>query len=548
MPPSQTFPDRQRFGVRRGPNASRLTLGMVIALVAGLAVTGVFSSAVSGLESALTRGAGSPAADIAYVPRQLLVSYSGAAAGELAFIRARTGIDVSASGKGTDTPGVRLLDLPAGVSVTAAAEAIAKLPGVGYADPNYLAFAAGSVKGKAADEWIPNDPGIGDRPEGWERLQWNFLPAEGVNAPQAWANLIADHRPGARGVIVAVLDSGVAYRNWGAFKRSPDFSGTKFVSPCDLIAGTIKNGHCTDPYALDRLGHGTFVAGTIAETTNNNYGVTGLAYHASIMPVRVLNANGAGSVNAIAAGVRYAVQHGARVINLSLEFPPGTQGSQIPELISAINFAHAHGVVVVAAAGNDYGTNVDFPAAAQDVVAVGATTADGCLAAYSDSGHAIALVAPGGGYDSATLHTPNCHPTRVLPDVYQMTFADGGLTTAQTSVNVDQFAIQSGWFGTSMASPDVAAAAAMVIASGVLGPDPTPAAILARLEATARHLGPTTPNTDYGYGLVNIGAATAKGGPGTTTTTTTPTTTTTVTTTTTTPTTTTTTTTGGTTP
>jgi serine protease len=318
-------------------------------------------------------------------------------------------------------------------------------------------------------------------------------------------------------VTIAVLDSGVAFRTVGQFKRSPDFTGTTFVAPCDLIAGQIRGGQCTDKLPLDHLGHGTFVTGTLAEATNNGFGATGLAYKASIMPVRVLNASGAGTSSVIAEGVRYAVQHGAKVINLSLEFPPGTTPAQIPELLSAFDYAHDHGVVVVAAAGNDYNGAVDYPAAAPDVIAVGATTRDLCLAAYSDTGRAVALVAPGGGDDSNAIHTANCHPLRNLPDVYQMTFPSE--SNAADAVNAGTFVLQGGWFGTSMAAPDVSAAAAMVIASGVLGPNPTPDAILARLEATARHLGGAVPNNNYGYGLVDIGAATAKGGPLTPTTT-----------------------------
>ncbi len=137
---------------------------------------------------------------------------------------------------------------------------------------------------------------------------------------------------------------------------------------------------------------------------------------------------------------------------------------------------------------------------------------------------------------------PTVTPLRNLPDVYQMTFPTEG--NAANALATGTFVLQGGWFGTSMAAPDVTAAAAMVIASGVLGSHPTPDAILARLEATARHLGGAVPNDNYGYGLVDVGAATAKGGPLTPTTTTTITTTTTTTTTTTATTTTGTTTTG----
>jgi len=490
---------------------------MLAALLAGLAVTGVFSPMIARLLDA------EPAAGVTnpYAPHELVIRSAESSATLAARIRARTGIAVTISGQPTAVSGEKILRLPHAMSVTAAAAKIEKLPGISYAVPNYIAHAAGS--------WVPDDPGISGKARGWEKLQWNFMPADGVDAPQAWANLIADHRPGARGVVIAVLDSGVAYRNWGSFMQSPDFAGTRFVAPCDLIAGTLDGDRCTNPYALDRLGHGTFVAGTIAEATNNGVGVTGLAYNASIMPVRVLNATGAGTASTIAAGVRYAVKHGARVINLSVEFPPDTTAAQIPELISAIAFAYEHGVVVVAAAGNDYTDEIDYPAADPDAIAVGATTADMCLASYSNTGRGLALVAPGGGDDSAMMRTTNCHPSRNLPDVYQMTFPNSA--NGADAVNVDAFVLQNGWFGTSMAAPDVSAAAAMVIASGVLGAHPTPAAILARLEATARHITGLVPNDDYGYGLLDIGAATAKGGPlmPTTTTSTSPTTSTTTT-------------------
>jgi serine protease len=513
-----------------GPaQAARLSLALAGALLAGLALAGVFSSSVSRLFSSAPGASVSTVSD-PYVPRQLVVSASGSLQRLLGEIRARTGLDVRASGQSSDVPGEQILELPADASVPKLASAVAALPGVSYAVPNYLASAAGG--------WIPNDPGTAGRPGGWEKLQWNFMPAAGVNAPRAWQNLISDNRAGASGVVVAVLDSGVAYRDWTTFKRSPDFAGTKFVAPCDLVVGKIQDGVCTDHFPLDRLGHGTFVAGTIAEATNNHLGLTGLAYNASVMPVRVLDASGAGNSSTIAEGVRYAVQHGAQVINLSVEFPPGTTANQIPELENAIAFAHAHDVVVVASAGNDYNSNVDFPAADPDVIAVGATTLDRCLAVYSDTGHALDIVAPGGGDDSAAIRTPNCHPDRNLPDIYQMTFANqANAANSATVVNVDAFALQSGWFGTSMAAPDVSAAAAMVIASGVLGPHPTATAVQLRLEATARHLSGAIPNDKYGYGLLDIAAATANGGPLTPTgTTTTPTTT--CTTTTTTPTTT----------
>ncbi len=356
----------------------------------------------------------------------------------------------------------------------------------------------------AVATWEPNDPGNSSVAGGWQELQWNFADAnDGVHAPWAWENLIQDHRPGASGVTIAVLDTGVAYRNWGSFRKSPDFTGTRFVDPCDLVAGTLKDGKCTDPYPLDRDGHGTWVAGEIAEATNNHIGVTGLAYNATIMPVRVLNAAGWAYPATVAEGIRYAVAHGANVINLSLSFYLGMTAKQLPTLISAIAYAHAHGVVVVAAAGNDSANQIAYPAADPDVISVGATTQDGCLAAYSNDGPQLDLVAPGGG-DDAALKESVCDSNANLPNVYEMTFAHRDDPT--------KFSLPGSWYGTSMAAPEVSAAAAMVIASGVLGPTPTPDAILRRLEATASQPIPEASgsrNDVYGYGIVNIGAATA---------------------------------------
>jgi serine protease len=368
---------------------------------------------------------------------------------------------------------------------------------VTYAVPDYVAHIAGA--------FYPDDTGRTHKPKGWEKLQWNFLSRAGVDAPQAWANLSRDGRPGARGVKIAVVDTGIAFRNWQTFTKSPDFSHTRFAYPCDLVAGTIRHHRCTDRYPLDRESHGTFVTGTIAESTNNHFGLTGLAYEATIIPVRVLDADGNGDASTIAAGIRYAVQHGAQVINLSIEFSPGTTAAEIPDVVSAITYAHNPNVVVAAAAGNDEETALDYPAALPDVISVGATTTDLCLADYSDVGNGLDIVAPGGGDDAPDVPGSVCYPNRNQPDIYQMTFADPS--------DPDAFSFPSGWFGTSMAAPDVTAAAAMVIASGVIGAHPTPAAILARLEATARPLGQGSPNVYYGYGLLDVGAATSAGGP-----------------------------------
>jgi serine protease len=426
------------------------------------------------------------AAPSAYAPGRIVVRYAGST-------RARAGV-ATARHAGTreqvvSAPHTRLLRLAPGVDVGATLRRLRARRDVVWAVPDYRAHAAGGL--------IPNDPGNGSAPGDWQLLQWNFAGPFGVNAPQAWANVAAAGAPGGRGVIVAVLDTGVAYAKRGHFVRSPDFSRFGFVGGYDFIAH--------NRFPNDRNGHGTFVAGTIAEATNNHYGATGLAFAARILPVRVLDSQGEGEASTIAEGVRYAARHGARVINLSLEFSSNVTASDIPELIEALRFARRRGALVVAAAGNEAHSAIAYPARAPDVVAVGASTEHGCLADYSNDGSGLTLVAPGGGADANLPGDPNCHPEMPAGrDVFQVTF---------TGASPRRFGLPSGYEGTSMAAPHVSATAALVIASGVLGRNPTPARIISRLRATARRLGGGGDEALYGAGLVDATAATAPGGP-----------------------------------
>ncbi len=423
----------------------------------------------------------------AYVPHEVLVGYApGLAVAAAVTMERRMG--VRAEPGAAPGPRSRLLRLRRGESVQSAIRRLRRQPGIAYVKPNYIAHSAGA--------FYPNDPGRLGRSQGWERLQWNLLPITGVNAPGAWANLLGVHRPGGRGVTVAVLDTGVAYRDWKQFYRSPDFGRARFVSPYDFVS---KNA-----YPLDRNGHGTFVAGVIAESTNNGVALTGLAYGASIMPVRILDASGLGDEATIAKGIRYAVTHHAQIINLSLEFLPNqvTSASDIPEIVSAINFAHARGVMVVGAAGNDQSNQIAYPARTRGVVSVGATTKDVCLADYSNNGASLSLVAPGGGSDAIMPTDPLCHPDRNLPSIYQLTLT--------STPHWARFGYPSYYIGTSMSAPEVSATAALVIASGVIGRHPSPTQLLARLEQTATPLGGARPNPAYGYGIINAGNATSR--------------------------------------
>jgi serine protease len=367
-------------------------------------------------------------------------------------------------------------------------EAVADLnadPDVDYAVPNYKAHA--SV--------IWNDPGRTGEPSGWTNLQWNFIGDASINAPEAWDLAAALGAPGGRGAVVAVVDTGAAYKNTKRFRRAPDLRRATFVPGRDFV------DHDRRPF--DLFGHGTHVAGTIAQHVNNGIGVTGLAYNAKIMPVRVLDENGEGGAYAISRGIRWAAKHGADIINLSLEFDPTITARQVPGIIRAIRFAHTKGVVVVAAAGNESDANVAYPARARYAISVGATTEHLCQADYSNSGNHLDVVAPGGGNDAANADNPldaqHCRPDLTGRDIYQQTFVRGPRS----------FGLPGGYQGTSMAAPHVSAIAALLIATQRLGKHPHPGRVATQLEQTARDLGFEGYDSRYGHGLVDAAAALA---------------------------------------
>ena len=381
-------------------------------------------------------------------------------------------------------PRTRVVKVAPGHSVAATARRLRVQPGVLSATANYVAHVSG---------WVPPDPGNTGTPAGWQALQWNFGAETGVNAPDAWQHLMTAGRPGGAGVVVAVVDTGVAYANRGRFKRSPDFAKFRFVRGYDFVGG--------DAYPNDDNGHGTHVAGTIAEGTGNTVGLTGLAYGVKLMPVKVLDRDGEGDSVRIAQGIRWASDHGAKIINLSFEFPSDITRSQIPNILDAIRHAKAKGSLVVGASGNAAAAAVAYPARSSNVLSVGATTQHGCQADYSNEGQDLDLVAPGGGADNALDGDPNCRPTEAPGlDIFQMTFS--------RTNGVARFGLPSGFIGTSMAAPHVSATAALVVASGILGPKPAPHAIERRLEMTARDLGPPGKDQHYGAGLLNAAAAT----------------------------------------
>ena len=423
----------------------------------------------------------------AHAPGRVIVRY---AADSTHVERARVQREVDARTVETDLPGgARALATGPGSSVAGTVAELRRHPTVAYAVPDYVAH----VSQAPPPAFVPNDPGRGGAGN-WQAVQWNFTGPFSVNAPQAWAEASAAGAPGGRGVTLALIDSGVAYENRGRFRRSPDFSSHQFVQGYDFV------GHDTPPD--DEESHGTHVAGTIAEQTNNGIALTGLAFGVKIMPLRVLDSQGNGEGSSIARAIRYAAKKHVQVINMSVEFESGMRAGDIPEVLSAIRYASHKGSVLVAASGNEGDTRVTYPAAAPQVISVGATTVDSCQADYSNGGRRLDVVAPGGGGDAPNSDNPvdqqNCHPEKSGRAIFQETFTR----------NVRTFGI-AGFEGTSFATPHVSAIAALIIATKRLGAHPTPAQVKQRIEQTAHDLGAPGPDERYGYGLVDAAAAIA---------------------------------------
>jgi serine protease len=447
------------------------------------ALAAVLAALAAGAASAGAAMSISPAREFA--PRQVVVKFAGQERG-------------------------RAIGLPAGTGVREAAAALRSNPRVAYAEPNYLATISGTAR--ASSFVLPNDPGIlGGASEAtasagnWAFKQWNFLPWEGsaaarlpvspggIDAVGAWENLDRAGRPGAEGVTVAVLDTGVAYREQGGrFLRSPDFASGQFVKGRDFIDN--------DRLPLDENGHGTHIAGTIAEKTDNGIAVTGLAYRAKLMPVRVLDRHGRGQATDIAKGIRFAIAQHAQVINMSFNFGCG---KRVPEVDEALREAYARGIVTVASAGNlGSETCVSPPATGPRVIGVGGTTEGGCLGDYSLAGKGIDLVAPGGGTPVAGCPSVSARP------IYQVTLRAGSTRA---------FAIPGNYVGTSMAAAHVSGVAAMVLAADTYGgprfsPEtgqgakPRVNGVAKRLRETARDLG--LPRAQQGAGLLDAASAT----------------------------------------
>ncbi len=314
-------------------------------------------------------------------------------------------------------------------------------PNVEYAEPNYIAHAF----------WVPDDP--------LYYYQWHLDKVDygGINMEEAWELLGEPGTPGA-GVVVAVIDTGVAYEDYGRYKLAPDLANTSFEPGYDFVNN--------DSHPNDDNSHGTHVAGTVAQSTNNSLGVAGVAFNTSIMPVKVLDRNGSGTYDNVANGIYFAADNGANIINMSLG---GASWSTTLE--DAVAYAYENGVTIVCASGNDgSATTVSYPAAYDAYcIAVGATRYDEAVAYYSNGGPSLDLTAPGGDI------TVDQNDDGYADGVLQQTFGDNPTDWGY-------------WFyqGTSMAAPHVSGVAALLIANAVAI---TPDEVREALQSTAEDKG-----------------------------------------------------------
>lgn len=397
-----------------------------------------------------------------FVPQQMIVRFrDGTSPAQIASIRNETGVRQLDSILGGL---LQLLEVPESSSLLSLMTQYALLSDVEYVEPNLQVTTLTGPATRALPN--VNDP-LFDR-------QWNM---RAIQVPEAWAQ----YGGGSADVVVAVVDTGVAYQNSGIFSVAPDLVGTRFTAGQDFANG--------DAGANDDQGHGTHVAGTIAQTTDNGIGVVGVAPNVTVMPVKVLDLLGSGTSYDVAAGVRWAVDNGADVINLSL-------GGPTPDMTmrQACQYAYDNNVVVVAAAGND-GAEVGYPAGYDTTICVSATDRQNNLSFYSNRGPEVDVAAPGGdtGVDTDSDGFPDGILQQTFPSIT-------GIIPDPTSF--DYVYLQ----GTSMASPHVAGVVAMLLSNGLSETNNTEA-VRGIFRESSLDLGTSGRDQSFGYGLVQLDAA-----------------------------------------
>lgn len=393
----------------------------------------------------------------------------------------------------------RTLKIPEGRGVYEMVEIYSRSPLVEYAEPNFIYCVL----------WYPNDL--------YYQYQWHFdddhtknpgggtsnpyggLNGGGIRMEEAWPIT-----SGSSSIIVAVVDTGVAYEDYPVpsyeegtiksgvknYKKAPDLVNTNFVAGYDYVHD--------DTHPNDNNAHGTHVAGTIAQTTNNTIGGAGIAYNTSIMPIKVLDQAGCGYLDDVADGINFATINGAKVINLSLGGPDSTT------MKNAVINAYNSGVTVVAACGNSNISSCDYPAAYNAyVIAVGATRYDETRSYYSSYGPSLDLMAPGG--DVTVDQNGDGYGDGVLQNTFTPYVDERPYCASPNDTKADPTDFGY-WFyqGTSMSTPHVSAVSALILA---LQPAFTPDQVRNTLQTTAEDKGAAGRDNEYGWGIIDAYAA-----------------------------------------
>ncbi|MGE5175595.1 MAG: S8 family serine peptidase [Hyphomicrobiales bacterium] len=421
-----------------------------------------------------------------YVPGELLVKFkANSKAADRSLAAAEEGDQVVSD---VTDDGLVKVKLGPGQTVESVIDRWNGRADVEYAAPNLY----------ARGFFVPNDSLIAQYD-----LAWNLRE---VQAYDAWDVVTGDPR-----IVVAIIDSGVAYENRDVpdYEQAHLWPGTTRYAQSVELPGPFRPGWDfvnDDAYADDDNGHGTTVATIVAGAANNVAGSAGIAFGVTLLPIKVLDYRNDSSMEWIVKGIRFAADQGADIANLSLGFPPvgtlrylGFTEPMIQHLFNplrdAVNYAQSRGTILVAAAGNFGVPEVSYPAAFPGVIAVGATSVDHTLASYTSYGFDMDFMAPGGGFDD--LNNDHVQDGLLIYSIKPYR-SEGSLAKP------DSFGVFVS-FGTSDAAPHVTGAVALLRSLGLT----QQGQIVQTLKATALDPWASKPGSDpaFGAGLIQIADA-----------------------------------------